>query len=177
MTVTDTATVTNAAPRPPANEPAPSACEQEYGWWSTLEDSTAITMVRREVYDVRIGRHKCFDRIVVDVDTTEPVGFHARYVPEVRQFGSGFPVPVADGAFLELVVDAPAALHMYDNPPAAFTTTPNWETLREVKNAGHFEGITKFAIGVDSKVKFGVYHHTGADGRKHVVVDLVHPFD
>lgn len=176
-TETDTATVAEPAPQPstpPA--PAPSTCGDLYGGWSTLDDSTDITMVRGDIYDVRIGRHECFDRIVIDVDTTEDVGFRAKYVSVVHQFGSGFDVPVAGEAALELVVDAPLAMSMYDNPPTAFTTTPTWETLREVKNAGSFEGITKLAIGVKSQVKFGVYHHTGPDGKTHVIVDLVHSF-
>lgn len=175
-TATQTATVTAPVTQEPTTAPVSNVCEETYGGWSTLEDSTAINMVQSTIDNVRIGRHDCFDRIVVDVDTIEDVGFHARYVPVVRQFGSGFPVPVAGEVAIELVVDAPLRMSLYDNPPVAFTTTPNWDTLREVKSAGSFEGITKFAIGVDSKVKFGVFHHTDSDGRTHVVMDIVHPF-
>lgn len=172
---TVTATVTVPKPQGPVvPDPAPNPCKDAYSGWSTLKDSTDINLVEGTVDMVRIGQHDCFDRIVVDVDTEDMVGFHAEYVPVVAHVGSGFPVEVAGEAVLQLVVDAPLA--MTPNGMPSFTTTPNWDVLREIRSAGSFEGITKLAIGVSSKVKFGVYHHTDADGKTHVVVDLIHPF-
>lgn len=167
------ATITTPAPIGPTTVPDP--CEEDYGHWSTLEDSTDTQMVEGTIDMVRIGKHDCFDRIVVDVDTSEDVGFHAEYVPVVAHVGSGFPVNVTGEAVLQLVVDAPLA--MTPNGMPAFETTPNWDVLQEVRSAGSFEGITKLAIGVSSEVKFGVFHHTDSDDKSHVVVDLIHPFE
>lgn len=168
---TTTATVTVPVPQGPV---IANPCRDAYGGWSTKEDSTDIKMVEGTIEMVRIGQHQCFDRIVVDVDTEEEVGFHAKYVTTAGHLGSGSSVEVAGEAVLELIVDA--ELEKTPNGMPAFTTTPNWDVLREIRSAGSFEGITKLAIGVSSKVKFGVYHHTSDDGKTHVVVDLIHPF-
>lgn len=175
-TETETMTVTHPPIQVPTTTAASNVCKETYGHWNTMGDSTDSLMVRGDVYMVRTGQHECFDRIVIDVDTRREVGYHARYVDVVEHTGSGFRVPVAGEAALELVVDAPFALSLHDDMPEDFTTTPDWKTLREVKFAGSFEGLTKLAIGVDSKVKFGVFHHTDTNGETHVVVDLVHPF-
>jgi hypothetical protein len=45
-----------------------------------------------EVDTVRAGRHKCFDRLVVDIDGPLP-GYSARYLDEVIGDGSGAVVP------------------------------------------------------------------------------------
>lgn len=169
--VTTTPTVTVPKPYGPT---LPNPCRDAYSGWSTKKDSTKIKLVEGTIDMVRIGQHECFDRIVVDVDTKEKVGFHAEYVPVVEHLGNGFPVEVAGEAVLQVVIDA--QVPMTPNGMPAFTTTPNWDVLREIRSAGSFEGITKLAIGVSSKVKFGVYHHTSEDGKTHVVIDLIHPF-
>src|SRR4051794_23993737 len=61
------------------------------------------------------GRPACYDRLVVDVAGPAP-GFHVAYVPVVLQDPTGVPMPLAGGAFLEVVVRAPA--HRDDGTPA-----------------------------------------------------------
>ncbi len=153
----------------------PDPCEGKFDSWSTLEDSTEHHLVQGTIDMVRFGHHDCFDRIVVDVDTTEQVGFHAKYVPVVLHEGSGFPVEVAGEATLQVVIDAPFA--MTPNGMPAFDATPNLDVLREIRSAGSFEGQTTLAIGLSSKVKFGVYHLPKPDGTMRVVIDVVKPVD
>ena len=64
-------------------------------------------MSQAQVTNVRTGQHYCFDRLVIDLNG--PVaGYTVRYVPQVTQDGSGFPVPLRGQAFLQVTVNAPA---------------------------------------------------------------------
>ena len=58
----------------------------------------------------RAGRHACFDRLVIDVggEDVSFTSYDIRYVPVVRQDGSGHPVPVRGAADLQIVLGAPA---------------------------------------------------------------------
>ena len=79
-------------------------------WGSLLKQDAAMTTA--PITNVRAGRHACFDRLVVDL--AAPVaapgpqgnGYHIEYVAQVTMDGSGAPVPLAGGAFLQVVVRA-----------------------------------------------------------------------
>jgi hypothetical protein len=58
--------------------------------------------------NVRVGRHACFDRMVVDVRSGGANGYFVRYVNTVYQDGSGAVVPLRGGARLQVTVVAPA---------------------------------------------------------------------
>lgn len=173
MTVspTETPDATPSASTVPQATAQTDACDKG---WSTLEDSTEPHLVRGDtaLYDVRTAAHdsECFDRIVFDVATTEPVGFHVRYVDVVHQDGSGFAVPVAGGAALQVVIDAWAKSDAF----AGYGFQPQgWRALREIKFASSFEGQTTFAMGVARQTPFAVYH-LPADDHMRVVVDIAH---
>ena len=75
--------------------PAPASASPYCGITWGSQAKTADAGDRERLYDVRAGRHACFDRLVVDVggeDTTFG-SYSVRYVPVVRQDGSGEAVP------------------------------------------------------------------------------------
>ena len=57
------------------------------------------------LFDVRAGRHECYDRLVVDV-RGQVTDFHVEYVAAVTGLASGDPVPLRGGRFLEVIVGA-----------------------------------------------------------------------
>ena len=139
---------------------------------------------REALYDVRSGRHGCFDRLVIDVggeDTTFG-SYSVRYVPVVRQDGSGDAVPVRGGADLEIVVRAPA----YDEQgrptflpadPREVVDVAGYRTFRQVAYAGSFEGSTTLALGVRARLPFRVFSVDGtpnSDDTPRLVIDVAH---
>ena len=174
-------------PEPPAApEPQPpERCAGETGTWNTAAES-AGEYNQSALYNSRIGRHDCYDRVVFDINGPGPVGYDVRYVPVVSEDGSGNPVPVAGDAALQVVVRAPTQGSQGDTsghqPGVVFAPNgarlhgpgglENWGCLREVRSAGSFEGQTTFGIGVRDKLPFRVDTWTDSNQTTHVTVDI-----
>ncbi|MBB3037185.1 AMIN-like domain-containing (lipo)protein [Hoyosella altamirensis] len=146
--------------------------------WGSLNKSQ-MQMTTASVVNVRSGRHNCFDRLVVDV--AGPVtGYYAEYVDTVRHDGSGHPVPLRGGAYLQFIVQAPA----YDQHgnqtyrPAnnrELVNVNGYQTFRQVAWAGTFEGQTTFGVGVRARLPFRVFTLDGpGDYHSRVVIDVAH---
>jgi hypothetical protein len=181
------APATTVTPSPATQEGsagrAPAACAEVQRWGSGPRQQLVLSSA--PLYLVRVGRHDCYERVVVDLNGPDAVGYAVRYVPVVREDGSGTPRPVAGGAALELVVGAPA-LGMDDQghqpgnvlaePGADFFTAgqlAGWRSLREVRYAGSFEGQTTIAVGVRERVPFRVFTVLDArDQIRRVVLDV-----
>ena len=164
--------------------PAPAGASPYCGiTWGSQPKSSDLGD-REVVYDVRAGRHDCFDRLVVDVggeDTTFG-SYSVRYVPLVHQDGSGDPVPVRGAADLEVVVHAPA----YDEEgrptfspadPREVVDVAGYRTFRQVAYAGSFEGYTTLALGVRARLPFRVFSVAGtpnSDDTPRLVIDVAH---
>ena len=145
--------------------------------WGSL-DKHAGDLAQSPVTAVRSGQHDCFDRLVVDVDGAAP-GYSVRYVDAVLMDPSGMPVPVRGGAFLQVVVKAPAyadaGVDTYSPAnPAELTNVAGYRTLRQVAWAGTFEGHTTIGLGVRARLPFRVFTLTGPDGDSRVVLDVAH---
>lgn len=181
--VTGTPPSGHAADQPPVVHNA-GQCAETANWNTEPESNSASSP--SALYNSRIGRHDCFDRVVFDVNGPEPVGFDVRYVPEVTADGSGKPIPVAGGAALQVVVRAPAQGSAGDTsghqpgvifaPSGAHLHGPggleHWGCLREVRSAGSFEGQTTFAVGVRERLPFRVASFTDANQITHLVLDI-----
>ena len=133
------------------------------------------------VQGVRAGRHDCFDRIVVDV--AEVSGFDSwsvRYVPSVREDGSGTAVPLRGGADLQVTLGAVA----HDDRGRPTFTPANrrevvdvrgYRTLRQVAWLGSFEGHTGLGIGTRARLPFRVFVLEGSSaGVDRLVIDVAH---
>jgi LPXTG-motif cell wall-anchored protein len=120
--------------------------------------------------DLRAGRHATFDRVVFHIDGQIP-WYSFRYVPVVRQDGSGLPISLRGSAFLEVVLRAATDI---DGRSVLATTRlrPDFPALREVRAPGSFEGQTVVGVGVSERVGFRVFELTGPN---RIVLDLAHP--
>jgi hypothetical protein len=156
------------------------ACAQTRTWGTGTKQSAPYTTA--ELYNVRAGRHACYDRVVFDVNGADPVGYSVSYVRKVLADGSGQPVPVAGGAALEVIVHAPDFFaapggHQPWREPwrvgQALAGPTRWPALKEVRFAGSFEGQTTFAAGVRARLPFRVFT-LNSDGTRRVIIDIAH---
>ncbi|MGY1837099.1 hypothetical protein ACI79P_18545 [Blastococcus sp. SYSU DS0510] len=151
--------------------------------WGSLPEGSAATVGGATVTDVRAGRHACFDRLVVDLGGPAAAGgYSVRYVDAVHQVGTGDVVPLAGGAALEVVVQAPA----YDGhgrptylPPSRseVVDVDGFRTLEQVAWAGSFEGSTTLGVGTRARLPFRTFTLVGTPGDDQavrLVVDVAH---
>ncbi|MET3934813.1 hypothetical protein [Arthrobacter sp. OAP107] len=68
--------------------------------WSSLAKSNQA-MSAASVTNIRSGQHTCFDRLVIDIKG-KAAGYNVRYVSRVVQDGSGLPIKLRGGAFLQV---------------------------------------------------------------------------
>jgi hypothetical protein len=147
---------------------AASACSTP---WGSLPKDVA-TMATGEIDHIRVGRHDCFDRLVVQVDGPAG-GYRAEYVGEVTADGSGQVVPIPNsGAKIQLIVRHP----WYSGPTvgASVANVSGFSTFRGVRHAGSFEGQTTLGIGVRARLPFRVFVLAGPGGQSRLVIDVAH---
>jgi hypothetical protein len=168
--------------------PAPSvgAAEPYCGiTWGSL-DKTASGTSTSLVTNLRAGRHECWDRLVFDLGPQsvsfpgQAVGYNVRYVPVVTEDGSGDPVPLAGGAFLQIAVN----VHDFDpwtgvpsyRPADRFhaVNVTGFQTFRQVFYGGSFEGVTTAGLGVRARLPFRVFLLAGPGDGSRLVIDVAH---
>jgi hypothetical protein len=146
---------------------------------SYVEASFPVGGQQGHLTGVRSARHRCFDRLVLDIDGLGANDFHVSYVDEVTQDGSGYSVPVAGGAFLQIGVMAPS----YDQSGTPTYQPVNWtelrnvagyRTFRQVAFAGSFEGRTSLGLGVRARLPFRVFSLDGPGDGSRLVIDVAH---
>jgi hypothetical protein len=154
--------------------------------WGSLSEQAPSAHVDGSVSDglsarltgLRSARHRCFDRLVLDVDG-RGVGFQVGYVAEVAEDGSGHVVPLAGGASLLVVVGAPAHDDLYTPTyqpadKAQLLPLAGYRTLRQVAWAGSFEGQTTLGVGVRARLPFRVLALDGPGKGSRLVIDVAH---
>jgi hypothetical protein len=152
-------------------------------WGSLTKSDRAMTTA--PITNLRAGRHECFDRLVVDLGApaagtpSQHAGYRVEYVSQVVQDGSGRPVPLAGGAFLSVVVHAPAhdiAGRPTYRPadPAHAVNVSGFSTFRQVAFAGTFEGSTTIGLGVRARLPFRVFLLSGPGTGSRLVIDVAH---
>jgi len=159
-----------AAATAPAAVGATSASAAPYCGitWGSLAKTSSVS-TSPALTAVRAGRHACFDRLVID-HRGPASGYDVRYVSQVVQDGSGFPVPLAGGAKLQIVDRATR----YTTPPAMPNVT-GFTTFRQVKWAGFFEGQSTVGLGVRARLPFRVFTlNDTATGTSRLVIDVAH---
>lgn len=151
----------------------PALCH--YGWGSLPETSSVLTPGPLD--NVRSGRHTCFDRIVIDLTGRAP-GYRVEYVDRIVQDGSGAVVPVRGGAKIAIRVNAPAydstgQIHYQPVNPADAVDVTGYQTLRQVRWLGSFEGTSQLGVGVRARLPMRVVRLD--DGRtSRLVIDIAH---
>lgn len=140
--------------------------------------STRAVEVDRDVADppivtgVRHGGHRGFDRVVIDLDGVVP-GYAVRWVDQVVQDGSGEPIDVEGGAFLQVTL-RPAHAHTSEGEPT-WTGGPVFRVglpnVRGIVRNGDFEGVVSVAITLDHRAGFRVLEQRNPS---RLVIDVAH---
>lgn len=157
--------------------PAGSLAGCSVAWGSLPKQAAPLSTA--PLVGARAGQHACYDRFVVDIRGTVP-GFKASYVAQATEDGSGKPIPLRGGAFIQFVVHSPA----YDINTGQSTYQPanrsevvnvaGFRTLRQVAWGGSFEGYSTFGVGVRARVPFRVSTWQSSPSSGVLVVDVAH---
>lgn len=167
------ATACDPLPPAPPGGTAERCDDMRWGSGAKHADRMSAAEIRR----VRVGAHRCFDRMVIDLRSAPAAGWHVRY-HEVTREGVGGVVPLRGNADLEVVALAPA----YGPTGSSVFRPPNrnevadvsgYRSFRQIAFAGTFEGQTTFGVGVRTRLPFRVFAVTGPSGTK-LVVDVAH---
>lgn len=161
-----------------SSAPAASASACSAHWGSLVKQRAPFT--GEQITDVRSGRHRCFDRLVVDINGKGKgtPGYQVKYVEQVTKDGSGATVALRGGAALRVIVKAPA----YDDGRLTYNPA-DWQelvdvttygTFRQVAWAGSFEGQTTIGLGVRARLPMRTFVLDGPGGGHRVVVDVAH---
>lgn len=101
---------------------------------------------------VRVGRHEGFDRVVVDLTGTGPVGWHAAYTAAPTAGGSGLLVEVAGDSVLEITLSGMALPapgdRVYDDGELRVATASDLDVVAEVVRTTPHEGQLRVLLGV-----------------------------
>ncbi|MEV0295599.1 hypothetical protein [Nocardia sp. NPDC050710] len=159
--------------------PAPATATPSYCGlvWGSLDKANSNPSTA-PLTDVRSGRNRCFDRLVLDF-AGAVTGYHVGYVDSVSMDGSGAAVPLRGGAYLSVVALAPA----YDDAGSGtyrpadrreLVDVTGYGTFRQVAWAGSFEGRTTVGLGVRARLPFRVFGLEGPGSGSRIVLDVAH---
>jgi hypothetical protein len=118
---------------------------------------------------IRTGRHRGYDRLVLQFTGTNPPAHRIRYVDEVRADPSDRPVTLRGRAALHVVLEGatldtaprepdPSKAQRYRGPARV---TPGLPLLKDVAVAGDFEGVLSFGVGLARPAGLRVLTLTG----------------
>jgi hypothetical protein len=127
--------------------------------------------------DIRTGRHTCYDRMVLDIPGGNAIGYDVRYVSNVHADGSGDLIPLNGGAKLRIVANTPSYDPHTGTPtypgivgqPLPGVNLTGYETFRDAKFAGSFEGQTTVGLGVRAQLPMRVFELSDR-----LVIDVAH---
>jgi hypothetical protein len=181
-----------ASPGPVTTAQGPAATCAETLQWDAGSQADTTHSSDAPLYNVRSGRHQCYDRLVFDFNGPWPVGYSTEYVvkSQVVSNAQGAPLSVNGTAFLRLSFRAPIlGLDGQGHQPwrgGPVTTgyrflgaiqLADLKTVGDVVYGGSFEGQTLVYIGVKSgRLSFHV--STWKDPQtqiEHVIVDIAYP--
>jgi hypothetical protein len=162
-------------PLPPAAPGGVSARCDDMRWGSNAKHAARRSTA--EIRRVRVGAHRCFDRMVIDLRTAPAAGWHVRYHAVTRE-GVGGVVPLRGNVDLEVVALAPAygpsGMSVFRPPNRnEVASVAGYRTFRQVAYAGSFEGQTTFGLGVRTRLPFRVFAVSGPSGTK-LAIDVAH---
>lgn len=147
-------------------------------YWGSLAKTDPGSGYQDSLLNVRAGQHACYDRLVLDV-RGDIEGYDVRYVSTIYAEGSGFAVPVAGGADLQIVIKVPVvddAGHVTFRPDSTSTivNVSGFRTFDQVAFAGSFEGQSTIALGVRARLPFRVFVLDGPGDHTRLVIDVAH---
>ena len=125
-----------------------------------------------EVVDLRVGEHRNFDRVVIDLDGKVP-GYTGRYVRKLTYDASGEAVPLKGRKFMSVVL-FPARAHnaqgasVYDGPKLRQYQMP---ALRGVAFSGDYEAQVSFRLALRQRSDFRAFF---LHAPNRIVIDVKH---
>lgn len=140
-------------------------------------DTTAVRITHDvsptpKVIDLRVGEHRHFDRVVIDLDGPVP-GYTVRYVRSLTYDGSGDAVPLRGRKFVSVGL-FPAKAHnargqnVYRGPQLK---QYQLSALRGGAFTGDFEGQVSFGLAVRSRSELRVFE---LHAPNRIVIDVRH---
>jgi len=145
--------------------------------WGSLPKG-GIPLPGPPMFDIRAGRHECFDRLVIDVRGVVQES-RVKYVLGVTGLATGHPIPVRGGAVLSVIVGATD--HDENGEPtyprarqAELVDVTGFATFRQVRLAESQEGLTQVALGVRARLPFRVFVLAGPGAGSRLVIDVAH---
>ncbi|MCG5220745.1 AMIN-like domain-containing (lipo)protein [Streptosporangium sp. KLBMP 9127] len=133
---------------------------------------THATSAQPLVKRARFAGHAGYDRVVIDIDGEVP-GYTVRWVDELVHDGSGEPIAVKGGAYLQVFL-TPANAHTEDGS-ATWTGGPIFSAdlanVRKVVKTGDFEGVVSVGIVLDHRAGFRVLEQKSPS---RLVIDVAH---
>jgi hypothetical protein len=155
-------------------------------YWGSLPKFADGSGPTESVFDVRTGRHACFDRLVVDIGGSGPAGYQVEYVDNVYTEGQGSVVQLTGGAKIQIIARAPN----YNIDTGLITYTPidqahsqhltdltGYRTFRQLAFAGSFEGQTTLGLGVRARLPMRAFILSGPGCGQRLVVDVAHSWN
>ncbi len=144
-------------------------------WGSLPKSAGPETSPTVQLTNIRTGQHDCFDRMVLDQNGLA-AGYAVQYVSNVYGDPTGQLIPLSGGAKLQIVLKA-ASHDVNGNitysgvmaQPLPGVNLAGYQTFRDAKFAGSFEGYTTIGLGVRAQLPFRVFK---LDNR--VVIDVAH---
>ncbi|MGW5680628.1 AMIN-like domain-containing (lipo)protein [Nonomuraea sp. NPDC003754] len=125
-----------------------------------------------QVKAVRFADHGSLDRVVIDLDG-DVANYSVSWVDELVQDGSGEPIDVKGGAYLQVTLK-PARAHTDKGAPT-WTGGPVFQVglgnVQNVVKTGDFEGVVGVGLVLDHRAPFSVAKLTGPD---RLVIDVAH---
>jgi hypothetical protein len=143
------------------------------GGWGTGPESGAATGGGHagKALDVRVGEHRCYDRMVVDLGTGAMPGYRVRYIGAVRSQGSGRVVPLRGRAQLEITLRG-GAVPGFPARGSDLAGVSGFREFRQVAGAGSAEGSTEIGLGVRARHPFRVSVLNGPGRDSRLVIDV-----
>lgn len=161
----------------PLNGDSAQAATCSTVYWGSLA-KTYSPMSTRTVKNVRVGKHTCYDRMVIDLSSGRyNTGYDVRYVSSAVVDPSGQTLSLRGNAVLQVIAKSPAyttgGVSTYR--PANRMEVANvtgFNNFRQIAYGASFEGQTQFFIGVRSRLPMRVFLLNNTDGGQRLVVDV-----
>ena len=138
--------------------------------FTTSAKSSASSGGQAEVYNAAAACHSTFDRFVIRARSATP-GYDVRYVNRIFEDGSGDPVALLGTKRIRVLVRDARGHTQGGTNLLPRVITPRCSNLRQVKDAGDFEGQVTFGLGLSRRTGFRVFRLTGPT---RIVIDVAH---
>jgi hypothetical protein len=138
--------------------------------FTTTAKRSAASGGQAEVFSANAGCHSTFDRFVIRARSATP-GYDVRYVNRIFEDGSGDPVTLLGSTRIRVFVRDARGHTQGGTNLVPSVITPRCSNVLQIKNAGDFEGLVTFGLGLRRKTGFRVFRLTGPT---RIVIDVAH---